>query len=256
MQSLILAAGRGTRLGALTDNCPKPMLPIQGIPMVERIMTGIAAETPIRSFVLVTGYRADVVQDYFGDGARWGWQVRYVHQETPQGVGHAVHCACEALSGDAFLMTYGDIMLDASNYGRFYDEWNRFHVSFHVSDPGKDAAGAALVGLNWVEDPWAGAAVYLDAAHRIERIEEKPPRGTATTHWNNAGLFIFDPLIFDYTARLTPSARGEYELPDAITAMIQAGHLIKGLTLTGHWRDVGTPQDYAAINEEYGAAQQ
>ena len=46
----------------------------------------------------------------------------------------------------------------------------------------------AYVGLNWVEDPWAGAAVYLDADNRIERIQEKPPKGTATTHWNNAGL--------------------------------------------------------------------
>ena len=84
----------------------------------------------------------------------------------------------------------------------------------------------------------------------IARIEEKPAPGTATTHWNNAGLFVFAPVLFDYTATLQPSGRGEYELPDAITALIADGHTAYGLELTGGWRDVGTPEDYAAINAE------
>lgn len=243
MKALILAAGRGTRLAPLTDGCPKPMLPIAGVPMVERIMAAIAAQTPIRDFVLVTGYRADVVYNHFGDGARWGWRIQYVHQPIPQGVGAAVQCAHAALSDGPFLMTYGDIMLAPENYRWFVEAW----------EAGAAGGLSALVGLNWVDDPCRGAAVYLNDDQSIVRMDEKPAPGTATTHWNNAGLFVFDPLIFDYTARLQPSRRGELELPDALSAMIAEGHLVQGLPLTGEWRDVGTLEDYAAIQAEWGA---
>ncbi len=244
MKALLLAAGRGTRLGPLTANQPKPMIPIGGVPMIERIMTAIAGNTPVREFVLITGYKAEILQDYLGDGSRWGWNVEYVPQEVPRGVGDAVNTAASALSDAPFLMTYGDIMLDPVNYGRFAEEYAASGTS----------EIKAYVGLNWVEDPWAGAAVYLNSDNIIQRIQEKPAKGTATTHWNNAGLFIFDPLIFQYTAEIVPSARGEYELPDAITALIDAGYPTKGIELEGHWRDVGTPEDYAAINAEYDAA--
>ena len=242
MKALLLAAGRGTRLGALTANQPKPMIPIGGVPMIERIMSAIAETTPIREFVLITGYKAEILENYLGDGSKWGWKVDYVPQSVPRGVGDAVNTAAPALSGAPFLMTYGDIMLDPINYGRFAAEYDTNHGTSAVK---------AYVGLNWVDDPWAGAAVYLDADNRIERIQEKPPKGTATTHWNNAGLFIFDPLIFEYTSKIAPSARGEYELPDAITALINDGHPTKGIALEGKWRDVGTPEDYAAINADY-----
>ncbi len=245
MKALLLAAGRGTRLGPLTANQPKPMIPIGGVPMIERIMGGIASATPIRDFVLITGYKAEVLKDYLGDGSDWGWNIEYVPQETPRGVGDAVNTARFALADAPFLMTYGDIMLDPINYGRFGDAY---------VDTGTREI-KAYVGLNYVDDPWAGAAVYLDENDIIQRIQEKPPKGTATTHWNNAGLFIFDPLLFEYTAKIVPSARGEYELPDAITAMINDGYATKGIPLEGTWRDVGTPEDYAAINAEYDAAE-
>ena len=246
MKALLLAAGRGTRLGALTADQPKPMIPIGGVPMIERIMEGIAAWTPIREFVLITGYKAEVLQDYLGDGSNWGWQIEYVPQEVPRGVGDAVHTARTVLSASPFLMTYGDIMLDPVNYGLFAAEYAQSGLG----------ETKAYVGLNWVEDPWAGAAVYLDENNVIERIQEKPAKGTATTHWNNAGLFIFDPLIFEYTAKIVPSARGEYELPDAISAMIADGYPAKGIALEGGWRDVGTPEDYAAITAEFAASGQ
>jgi NDP-sugar pyrophosphorylase family protein len=243
MKALLLAAGRGTRLGPLTANQPKPMIPIGGVPMIERIMSSIAEQTPIREFVLITGYKADILESYLGDGGKWGWKIEYVPQEVPRGVGDAVNTAARALADAPFLMTYGDIMLDPMNYGRFADEYAA-HGTSEIK---------AYVGLNWVQDPWAGAAVYLNSDNIIERIQEKPAKGTATTHWNNAGLFIFDPLIFEYTSKIIPSARGEYELPDAITAMINAGFPTKGIALEGKWRDVGTPEDYAAINAEYDA---
>ncbi|MEO7719090.1 MAG: sugar phosphate nucleotidyltransferase [Capsulimonas sp.] len=244
MKALILAAGRGTRLGVLTENRPKPMLPIAGTPMIERIMTSLNEQAGITEFVLITGYLSQVLEEYFGDGSNWGWRVEYVHQEVPRGVSDAVNTASAALSDAPFFMTYGDIMLDPANYGAAVAEFA------HANADGKNCK--AIVGLNWVDDPYRGSAVYLDETYRIERIQEKPEKGTATTHWNSAGLFVFDPLIFEFTSKIQPSARGEYELPDAISAMISGGHYVQGLPLTGDWRDVGTPEDYAAINDEFG----
>ncbi len=244
MKALLLAGGRGTRLGPLTQDTPKPMLPIGGVPMLERIMTGIARQTAIREFVLVTGYKAEAVQSHFGTGAKWGWSIEYVHQAEQKGLGHAIQTAHAQLSGAAFLMTYGDIMLSPDNYGRVLEIYNTTQTRNL----------AAVMGLNYVDDPWAGAAVYVDDANVVQRIEEKPARGTATTHWNNAGLFIFEPILFKYTAKLQPSPRGELELPDALSALMAAGYQLQGMPLTGEWRDVGTPEDYAAINAEYGTA--
>jgi dTDP-glucose pyrophosphorylase len=246
MKALILAAGRGTRLGALTQNQPKPMIPIAGVPMVERIMTMLDKEGGITEFVLVTGYLAEVIQAYFGDGSKWGWKVQYAHQAEQKGVAHAVNCASDLLSDSDFFMTFGDIMLDPSNYKRGVEEY--------VASNTGDKSCKTIVGMNWVEDPYRGSAIYMDDDNVIDHIDEKPPKGTATSHWNSAGLFVFDPMIFKYTSTIAPSARGEYEMPDAITALIKDGYTAKGLPVTGDWRDVGTPEDYDAINAEYGAA--
>ena len=241
MKALLLAAGRGTRLGPLTDNTPKPMLPIGGVPMVERIMRGISSQTDITQFVLVTGYKQEVVEGHFGDGSKWGWQVEYVHQAEQKGLGHAIHTAHAPLKDAPFFMTYGDIMMEPTNYGRAVQ-------MFQVAPQEKLGA---VVGLNWVDDPWAGAAVYVNEHNAIQRIEEKPAKGTATTHWNNAGLFVFQPVLFQYTAQLKSSPRGELELPDALSAMLADGLVLQGLPITGAWRDVGTPADYDAINREF-----
>jgi len=257
MKALVLAAGRGTRLGALTADRPKPMLPIVGVPMLERILRGIHESARIVDFVLVIGYLGDVVRAHFGDGSRFGWRVEYVEQVNPQGLGQAVHLAAPLLSDGPFLMTYGDMMLGTANY----------EAAVALYD---DGAGDVVLGLNWVDDPWSGAAVYVEEEPtparsspplpkregeeilRVLRIEEKPAKGTSTTHWNNAGLFVLPPMVFEYTAKLPLSTRGEYEFADAISAMLADGLRIQGLPLTGSWRDVGTPADYEAINKEYG----
>ena len=241
MKALILAAGKGSRLKPLTDNCPKPMLQIAGIPMIERIMRSIHQQTGIGSFVLIVGYRSDVVKRHFGDGSKMGWEIDYVLQHAPAGVGDAVNCAQSLLANCNFIMTYGDIMLDAKDYRGLMVLQSNI----------KGGSDTSIVSLNWVEDPYLGAAVYLNDDGTIAIIDEKPPKGTATTHWNNAGLFYFTPNIFEFTNTLIPSRRGELELPDALTAMINSGQCVRSYQLTGSWRDVGTLKDYEEINLEF-----
>lgn len=236
MKALILAAGRGTRLGALTQSCPKPMLDLGGRPILEHIVSGIRDHASIREFVVVTGYLAERITAHFADGARLGVRIHFRHQPRQDGTGSAVHLARDLLGDAPFLLTWGDIVVSTPNYGGIVAAFQR-------------AKCDAMLGLNWVDDPAAGAAVYLATGSRVTRIVEKPLPGQSTTHWNNAGLMVLHPAIFQHTARLTPSARGEHELPHAIEAWLRQGGDIRGYPLEGLWSDVGTPEDLARTRE-------
>lgn len=214
---------------ALTTDTPKHMLPVAGRPMLEHVVTRLR-DAGVRRLVILTGYLAEAIESCFGDGSPFGVQITYAHQPEPPGTGSAVHAARHAIGTEPFLTTFGDVLTSADSY--------RAILAHFASEPCD-----ALIGLNWVEDPTNGAAVYLDRSGTIVRIVEKPPPGTSTTHWNQSGIFIFSPLIFDYTARLRPSPRGEYELTAALTAMLADGRTVRGHRISGIWCDVGRPED-------------
>jgi NDP-sugar pyrophosphorylase family protein len=229
--AVILAAGRGTRMKGLTEDVPKPMLPIAGRPLLEHIVLTLRS-AGIERFVVVTGYRAERIESHFGDGARVGAEMVYRRQEVQDGTARALLLAREAIGGRDFLLGWGDILAEPSNYPALLGAF-----------AAKPCGG--VLAVNWVEDPCRGAAVYVDADNRIERIVEKPPPKTASTHWNNAGIGVFRRALFEHCATVKPSARGEYEIPDALTSMLAAGLEIYAFPLSGFWSDVGTPEDLA-----------
>ena len=227
--AIVLAAGRGTRMKSLTEDVPKPMLPVAGRPLLEWIVDALR-EAGVARFVLVTGYRAERIERHFGDGSRLGVEITYRRQEVQDGTARALLLGREGVAGGSFVLAWGDILTARRNYPAMIE-------TFTTS--GADG----VLAVNWVEDPCRGAAVYADEAGRIERIVEKPPPGTATTHWNNAGIAVFRPEIFDFAERVPRSPRGEYEIPDALSAMIAAGRTLRIFPLEGFWSDVGTPED-------------
>jgi NDP-sugar pyrophosphorylase family protein len=235
VKAIILAAGRGTRLGALTEHTPKPMLEVAGQPMLAHIV-GAIAQSGITEFVFVTRYRADVIEAYFGDGAPWGWQITHIRQPEGYGTGVAVMAAQAAVGGEEVLIAFGDILVPPSTYRGVLDTYR--------------TGCAAALALIWVDDPWAGAAVLQDEdTRRITGIIEKPPKGTVPSHWNNAGVFACAPVLFDYLARLQPSVRGEYELPQALDMMVREGQTLKGYRMQDeYWQDIGTPEDLLAAS--------
>jgi len=235
MKAVILAAGKGTRMRHLTENQPKPMVDVGKQSILQSILLAIR-DAGIREFVVVTGYFANLIEDHFGDGSGYDMKIDYVRQETQDGTGSALHLAREAVGGEEFFMSFGDIMTSLENYPKMIHGWG-------------DAPGDMALSLKWVEDPSRGAAVYVDDSGRVQKIIEKPPPGTSTSHWNNAGLFVFAPVIFDYTANLTKSARGEYELTEAIGRMVGDGLVVRGIELSGVWGDMGTPEDVAWMTE-------
>ncbi len=111
MKAVILAAGKGTRMGELTAHVPKPMKEIGDKPILQHIVEGLRDEAGIKDFFIITGWCGNVIRDYFGDGGRWKVRVSYGEQAVQDGTGKAPELARDWIGQDRFLLMYGDILL-------------------------------------------------------------------------------------------------------------------------------------------------
>jgi len=229
--AVVLAAGRGTRMGEMTAEIPKPMLPVRGRPLLEHILDHLAA-AGIARFLVVVGYQRKLVKDHFRN---WRLPVEFRIQETVDGTGSAVRLARDFAGEAPFLLTYGDILCDPAAYVRCEEL-----ITFYSTT-------AAVLGVKKMDDPWRGAAVYAEQ-DRVLRVVEKPPKGTSTTNWGSAGVFAFRPSVFDYLERLPLSDRKEYELTSVFEMMLADGLDLRIAAIEGSWRDVGRPEDLGAAN--------
>src|SRR5262245_21858301 len=123
MKAVILAAGKGTRMKELTNEVPKPMLRVDGKPILHHILEGLRDAGNIRDVFIITGWKAEVTEDYFGDGAAFGVKVSYARQVVQDGTGKAPELAKAFIGSDDFLLTYGDILVKPETYQRML---NRF----------------------------------------------------------------------------------------------------------------------------------
>jgi NDP-sugar pyrophosphorylase family protein len=219
----------------LTAHCPKPLIPVAGVPMLERILRGLR-RAGIREAIIVHGYLGDMIEAYFGDGARVGLRLQYRKQDPLNGTGGAL-LQVENLCGAApFVLHWGDILITPGNYPGILAAYA------NAATP-----PAGVLGLNWTADPAAGAAVYVEDGH-VVRLIEKPPPGTSTTNWNNAGVMVLGPQIWPYLHQLTLSPRGEYEFTDVLQQLIRHHATVLGYPLSGLWSDVGTPEVVEMLN--------
>ncbi len=240
--AVVLAAGRGTRMGALTATTPKPLLPVAGRPIIEHVLGGFAS-AGVRRAVVVTGYLGAAIEGALGPGARLGMEIAYCRQERADGTARALLLAEPLIGRDPFAVSWGDILVPAAFYAEFVAAFARRPC-------------VAQLAVNQVDDPWRGAAVYVHTDWRVHRLVEKPARGTSTTQWNNAGVLMLSGMAFDYARRVGPSARGEYELPQAIAQMVRDGCDVRAVPVRGPWSDVGTAADLAAAQALFAPTQE
>lgn len=252
MKAVILAAGKGTRMRELTSELPKPMLKVQGKPILEHIIEGLRA-TGLTDMCIVTGFRAEVVESYFGDGSRLGVRIAYRLQKNQNGTGKAPEVARDFVGEDSFLLTYGDILVKPDTYQKMVDRFAEGNFS-------------GLLTVTRGEDVTKGGIAIFDGSFCLERLVEKPSPAQLEAlrqegllkpgdpAWYNAGIYIFRPVVFEFTRVLQPSPRGEYELTDAISAMVDRGHTMAGLEIMGRWVDVRDPEVLASLEAESGGA--
>ena len=232
-KAVLLAAGRGTRMRELTAELPKPMIEVRGKPVLQHIVEGLR-NAGVREFLIVVGYRADSVQNFFGDGSRYNAHIQYATQAVQDGTGRVVDLARNFAAQSPFVLSYGDILVDPANYKLIVD----------LAD-GVEATICVKRG----EDVSKGGAVFLNQQMELVDLREKTQPGEETTEWYNAGLYAFRPSIFELTVKLKPSPRGEYELTDAIRDLAHSDKKVKALELVGQWADVRDPEILAKLNQ-------
>lgn len=248
MKAVILAAGKGTRMKDLTSDLPKPMLRVQGKPILEHILEGLLG-AGIREVFIVTGYRAEVVENYFGNGSKWGARIVYGRQLVQDGTGKAPELARDFVGSDSFLLTYGDILVKPETYQ-------------HMVRRFAEGEFAGVITVTGSQDVTKGGINLFDAQFCLTRLIEKPSTAQldelrregllkpGDMAWYNAGIYIFRPSIFQFTAKLQKSPRGEYELTDAINDLIGSGATMAGMEIAGRWVDVRDPEVLAALERE------
>ncbi len=232
-KAVVLAAGRGTRMRELTGDLPKPMIEVRGKPVLQHIVEGLR-DAGAREFLIIVGYRADAVQNFFGDGSRYNINIQYATQVVQDGTGRVVDLARNFASDSPFVLSYGDILVDPANYKLL------LNLPQDVE---------AIISVTRGEDVSKGGAVFLNKEMELVDLREKSKPGGPTSPWYNAGIYTFRSSIFEFTAKLKPSPRGEYELTDAIRDLAQSGKKVKALELASEWADVRDPEILARLNQ-------
>lgn len=245
MKAVILAAGKGKRMRELTHELPKPMLRVQGKPILEHIIAGIAA-AGIHDIFIVTGWRSEVIEKHFGNGKEFGVHMAYGRQVVQDGTGKAPELAKDFVGNSPFLLTYGDILVPPETYPQMLRRFTEGDFAGIITvTRGEDVIHG---GLNFFDDQFClKRLVEKPSPEQLEQLRKDGWLKAGDPAWYNAGIYIFQPSLFEFTAGLQKSPRGEYELTDAISAMIVRGLTIAGLEIPGRWVDVRDPETLARL---------
>lgn len=219
----MLVGGKGTRLRPLTMSAPKPMLPVAGVPVTAHMLAR-ARDAGITRVVLATSYKAEVFEDYFGDGSAHGLELEFVTETEPLGTGGAIRNVADRLHSGAdepIVIFNGDILsgLDiAALVGRH-----------------RDAGAAVTLHLTEVPDPRAFGVVPTDSDGRVTAFLEKTP--DPPTNRINAGCYVFRRSVVDSV----PTGRPVSVERETFPGMLAAGTLVVGYVDSTYWLDLGTP---------------
>jgi glucose-1-phosphate thymidylyltransferase len=235
MKGVVLAAGYGSRLLPFTSFRPKHLLPVAGKPVLCHSLEYMRDILDIQEIIIVVGYQRQAIMNYFKNGSDLGIEISYVVQHTDQarGIAAATNLVQDKISRD-FVLLLGDNLFSA-NLKKVID----LHFSSNAS---------GTLHIEEHSNPQRFGVVELDGDNVVS-VEEKPENPKS----NNVitGFYVFSPKIFDVTASLKPSARGEYELTDAIQCLVDQDYTVKASKIEGWRQDLGYPEDLLLINKFY-----
>ncbi|SFR74544.1 bifunctional UDP-N-acetylglucosamine pyrophosphorylase / Glucosamine-1-phosphate N-acetyltransferase [Halogeometricum rufum] len=223
MQTVVLAAGVGSRMWPLTEYRPKPMLPVAGKPLVAHTVDA-AVEAGATELVLVVGYEADDVRSFFGEEYA-GVPVEYAVQEEQLGTADAVRSALDVLDEGRFAVLNGDALYDVPSLTALYD-------------------GGPAVGSFEVAEPTSYGVLETDDGY-VTGVVEKP--SDPPSNLVNAGAYVFPEDAHGWLLDVEASERGELELTDVLSRSCEA-YDVRPVAFD-RWLDVGRPWELLEANE-------
>jgi glucose-1-phosphate thymidylyltransferase len=235
MKGLILAGGSGTRLRPITHTGAKQLVPVANKPILFYGLEDLA-EAGVREVGIVVGDTALEIQDAVGDGSHWGLDVTYLRQEAPLGLAHCVLIARDFLGDDDFVMYLGDNLL-RRGVAQFVERFEADQTAPASSRADGMGPPCAQILLARVPDPERFGVAVLDGDGSVISLVEKPAHPPSDLAL--VGVYLFDPRIHEAVRAITPSARGELEITDAIRWLIEHGHRVRHEVLDGWWKDTG-----------------
>ena len=235
MKGIILHGGHGTRLRPLTHTGPKQLLPIANKAMSQYALEDLKTAGVTEIGIIIGDVFPEKVKEYYGTGENFGVKITYIYQDAPKGISHAIRLCKDFIGNDKFIVYLGDNVLRRN----LIDYTKKFQSS--NSD--------AMILLCKVDDPQRFGIAELDQndSGKIKKIVEKPkipPSDLAVI-----GIYFLTPKIFDIIDRLKPSWRGELEITEALQMLMDDGNKIEYDTVTGWWKDTGTPEDIIHANK-------
>ena len=229
MFAVVLVGGFGTRLRPLTNDVPKPMLPVIDRPMIVHLVDRLAA-AGVSDVVLALGFKPEPFQTAFPDGTRGDVRVHYAIEPEPLDTGGAIGFAARSAGvHGTFIVANGDVVGDL-DFGALVDAHRAF-------------GGDATLHLTAVDDPSAFGVVETDADGTVLRFVEKPAPGETDSNLINAGTYVFEPNVLDHIAPMERVSIERVVFP----ALVEQGRLF-GMASDDYWLDAGSPEQYLQAN--------
>ncbi|SFB63470.1 mannose-1-phosphate guanylyltransferase [Amycolatopsis marina] len=223
IDAVVLVGGKGTRLRPLTLSAPKPMLPTAGVPFLSHLLSRIRA-AGITHVVLGTSYRAEVFEEYFGDGSALGLELEYVVEAEPLDTAGAIRNVADRLRAEDVVVFNGDI-LSGADLGKL--------IGTH-----RNADADVTLHLQRVADPSRFGSVPTDASGRVLEFLEKTPN--PPTDQINAGCYVFRRSVIESIPHGRPVSVERETFP----GLLEAGAYVQGFVDSSYWLDVGTPEAF------------